>query len=342
MECEEIWKPINSANGFEISNNGRARSVRFKKPRILIPQIRKIASRLYVRYWCKVSRKRKLLFIHTEAARAFLGIEQGRISFIDGNPFNCKARNLRTKVLTIKQKNFSNISLVGEKWKRLQGSQALCISDKGRIKDVSKSPVIFKMIKLYKPPSMNSEICIVAFLGTHKYFNNAYVHGLVAQAFLPNPNHHKRIKFINGNTTDCRAGNLEWEAESVDYAYIKDLTAKENKSNSEIIKSDYINGDRRGMDILIEKLAINLFPKLKYSLKVKNDDDVNDAIQCAILEVLQKVKRGMVKGDVFAYAYQIAKYEIFGIWRKQGKSLFRINDKGNEYCIEGPSCMQFD
>lgn len=40
-----------------------------------------------------------------------------------------------------------------------------------------------------------------------------YVHKLVAWAFLPNPNNHKHVKHLNGETRDNLVTNLEWADE---------------------------------------------------------------------------------------------------------------------------------
>lgn len=47
--------------------------------------------------------------------------------------------------------------------------------------------------------------------GKHK---NAYVHRLIASAFIPNPNKFPEVNHKNGNTKDNRVENLEWVTSS--------------------------------------------------------------------------------------------------------------------------------
>ena len=37
-----------------------------------------------------------------------------------------------------------------------------------------------------------------------------YVHRLVAEKYLPNPNGYEHVLFKDGNVKNCRADNLEW------------------------------------------------------------------------------------------------------------------------------------
>ena len=44
--------------------------------------------------------------------------------------------------------------------------------------------------------------------------HNQRVHRLVADTWIPNPNHHEEVNHINGDKTDNRVDNLEWVTRS--------------------------------------------------------------------------------------------------------------------------------
>lgn len=103
-----------------------------------------------------------------------------------------------------------------EVWKDIKGYEGLYqISNYGRVKsfncEVNCYPNAKRIIKgrIRKAPIDKDGYYRIGLSKDHKQ-KHYYVHRLVAEAFLPNPNNYKSINHKDENKKNNRADNLEW------------------------------------------------------------------------------------------------------------------------------------
>jgi len=97
------------------------------------------------------------------------------------------------------------IDLPNEQWKDIDGYRGIYqISNCGRIRNIID---IFRLLK----PSKNKQLrYLVIGLVKNKKTKSCYLHRLMAQHFIDNPNNYKVVNHKNGKRDDCRLENLEW------------------------------------------------------------------------------------------------------------------------------------
>ena len=64
--------------------------------------------------------------------------------------------------------------------------------------------------KPLKPQIVGNYRKVVVYEGSKESKQQLYVHRIVAETFLPNPNGYKEVNHKNGDGTDNRVENLEW------------------------------------------------------------------------------------------------------------------------------------
>ena len=90
-------------------------------------------------------------------------------------------------------------------WKEIKNFEKYLISSDGEVYNTQTKKILKK----------NGCGCYyIIFLYQNKIKEKFYIHRLVAQAFIPNPNHKKVVNHINGNKKDNRVENLEWATQS--------------------------------------------------------------------------------------------------------------------------------
>ena len=118
------------------------------------------------------------------------------------------------------------INIQGEIWKDIEGYEGYQVSNKGRV----KSTIARKEGKLLKPSANKSGYFIVV-LRVNGKPKTHYVHRLVAEAFIPNPDNKSEIDHINTDRTDNTVCLNEDGSVNYDKTNLRWVTRKGNMNN---------------------------------------------------------------------------------------------------------------
>lgn len=133
--------------------------------------------------------------------------------------------------------------LLGEIWKPITGYEGnYSISNMGRVMSHGRPNHHDPRIKRDRilPHQIAGENCYyfvnLRKNGTHKLY---FIHRLVAQAFIPNPENKRTVNHIDGNKSNYSISNLEWSThkENIRHAWDSGLS-KVHKSHNQKISND--------------------------------------------------------------------------------------------------------
>lgn len=176
-----------------------------------------------------------------------------------------------------------------EIWKPVKGYEGLYeVSSFGRVKSlgrITKRKQGTRVVEIYKPEVVLSQLhggkkrnYLFVNLYQEKTENEPrkhkqqYVHRLVAEAFIPNPQNKKDVNHIDGNPGNNYVTNLEWNTrkENIHHAFEHGLTknygsnhyqAKLTEKQVIEIRSKYVKGQKGSGYIALAK-QYNVTPEL--------------------------------------------------------------------------------
>lgn len=223
----EAWKDVIGYEGlYLISSLGRVVSLGkgvyngrkdvYKEPRLLTPKMDNT-----LKVGISKDTKNTTLRIAKAVLEAFVPApkEYTVIEYKDGNKYNCAISNICYRKPIDRHKRFDTATISNEIWKPIRGYEDLYeISSLGRIK--SKERIVHatnrtmiyqeKILKPFKVGKGYLSICLVR--DNKKKF---FIHRLVAESFIDNPNNYTDIDHINTIKTDNRVNNLRWVSKSM-------------------------------------------------------------------------------------------------------------------------------
>lgn len=201
----EIWRDVKDYEGYyQVSNFGKLRRCNKRYNNIPIPLESGKDGRIYAHL--RIGQVKRLVPLCLIVATAFVpNISNAKdVSYIDNNPKNCSARNLKW-----------NVGFIGEEWRDIKGYEGYYqVSSLGRVRSVERAVrvgdfFVTRRSKIRKI-SKRSNGYYGLLLSKDDVNTNFNIHRLVAETFIPNPFNLPQINHKNEDKSDNRVENLEW------------------------------------------------------------------------------------------------------------------------------------
>lgn len=97
-----------------------------------------------------------------------------------------------------------------ENWRQVKGWNSYFVSDSGFVKSYKKNKLNGRLLTIHN--HKDGYLTVDLSIGRKAY--QKFVHRLVAEAFIPNPNNKKQVNHIDGDKRNNHVSNLEWSTRS--------------------------------------------------------------------------------------------------------------------------------
>jgi hypothetical protein len=155
-----------------------------------------------------------------------------------------------------------------EIWRDVLGYEGLYqVSNTSRIKSLRRRGTIKD---LFLSPCLNGSGYEVISLHKEKKQKIAFVHRLIAAAFIPNPKNKPNINHINGIKSDNRLENLEW------------CTQKENLIHAHKTGLKSASGEKNSQSKITASQAIEIFISKEKGCSLKKKFKISEQAICDI------------------------------------------------------------
>ena len=147
--------------------------------------------------------------------------------------------------------------MTSETWKDIPGWEGIYqVSDFGRVRSFRSNP---NGRILSRKNKIGSYIQVIL-SGKNKKPRYASVHRLVAESFLPNPNHLPQVNHKDGNRHNNRASNLEWCTGSEN---IRDMHRRNPEALKRFVYYTKYKRHRRVVQMSIDGIVLGIYPNAK-------------------------------------------------------------------------------
>lgn len=147
---------------------------------------------------------------------------------------------------------------MNEIWRPIKGYDGdYLVSNLGKVKSLKyKNPKILK-------PRKNSSGYYAVVLCKNSIKKTLYVHRLVENAFIPNPENKPEVNHLNGDKSNNQVTNLDWvtHKQNVQHGWQTGLMENTRKATKHAWQTGLMENTRKSVSIAIESRKIPIYSK---------------------------------------------------------------------------------